>query len=102
MSVVLKEINNGIATIYLNRPEQRNAISTELLSELIEAVRECKDDDNVRAIVLTGNGKAFCAGGDLKEFISERTEQLSTFDVYQQRKKLVEFFELQFSLGKPT
>ncbi len=61
------DITDNIATITLNRPEAFNSINSELAHALIEALDECDRNDEVRAIVLTGAGKAFCAGQDLKE-----------------------------------
>jgi enoyl-CoA hydratase/carnithine racemase len=56
---------SGIATLHLNRPEKRNAINDELRAELIGALERIQADREIRALVLTGNGKAFCAGGDI-------------------------------------
>ncbi len=67
MSAVLFDITENIATITLNRPEAYNSVNTELSHGLIDALKKCESDDEVRAIVLTGSGKAFCAGQDLKE-----------------------------------
>ena len=55
----------GIATLHLNRPEKRNAISDDMRTELIEALERVTADKAIRALVLTGNGKGFCAGGDI-------------------------------------
>jgi enoyl-CoA hydratase/carnithine racemase len=60
------EINNGVATITLNRPESRNAFSLEMIRMWREALEEVRDNDEIRVLLLTGNGKAFCAGGDVK------------------------------------
>jgi len=62
---VLVEIANGIATLTLNRPEKLNAFDTESCDDLIEALRMVATSDAVRVIVLTGAGRAFCAGADL-------------------------------------
>jgi 2-(1,2-epoxy-1,2-dihydrophenyl)acetyl-CoA isomerase len=56
----------GVATITLNRPEVYNALNDEITFELQSAVKEVAKDDSVRVLVLTGAGKAFCAGQDLK------------------------------------
>jgi enoyl-CoA hydratase/carnithine racemase len=58
-------LEDGVATIELHRPEQRNAFSGVMGEELGRAYRRCDADDAVRAIVLTGAGDAFCAGADL-------------------------------------
>ena len=59
------EIADYILTLTLNRPDHLNAFTVEMGCELIEAFNRASDDDNVRAIVVTGQGKAFCAGMDL-------------------------------------
>lgn len=58
-------LEGGVATIELHRPEKRNAFSGRMGEELGQAYRRCDADDDVRAIVLTGAGAAFCAGADL-------------------------------------
>lgn len=65
--VVLVEVADGIATITLNRPEARNALSVELLRTLPKVVAEVDADPEVAALVLTGADPAFCAGLDLRE-----------------------------------
>jgi len=59
------DVGDHIATITLNRPEARNALSEQLIQELLEAFAKAKADDDVRVIVLTGTGNTFCAGADL-------------------------------------
>lgn len=63
---VLAEVEDRVATITLNRPERRNAVSAEMLVALERALEAAERDDDVRAVVLTGAGGAFCAGGDVK------------------------------------
>ena len=58
----------------LNRPDEMNALSRELRKQFVEVFEECTRDENVRVIILTGNGKAFCAGFDLKELGSDNSE----------------------------
>jgi enoyl-CoA hydratase/carnithine racemase len=60
------EVDQGIATITLNRPEVMNAFSTEMLDAWYEALRSAQGDDAVHVIIVTGAGKAFCSGGDIK------------------------------------
>lgn len=64
-TVVLYEKHEGIAKITLNRPKALNAMSGELVTSLSSRLAEAEADSEVRVIVLTGNGKGFCAGGDL-------------------------------------
>ena len=58
-------VDDGIATLRLNRPEKRNAMNDDMRSEFIEALEMITADKSIRALVLTGNGKGFCAGGDI-------------------------------------
>jgi len=63
---LLAEINDGVAVITMNRPERRNAFSPTLIEALGRVLADVEIDDNVGAVVLTGAGGAFCAGGDVK------------------------------------
>ena len=67
MSLVLVETHEGIATVTLNRPDAMNALSTALRNELADAFRSLEANDDVAVVILTGAGRAFCAGLDLKE-----------------------------------
>jgi 2-(1,2-epoxy-1,2-dihydrophenyl)acetyl-CoA isomerase len=67
MSVVRYELADGVATITLDRPEALNALTVELKVELLEAVRRAGADQAARAVLLTGAGRGFCVGQDLKE-----------------------------------
>jgi enoyl-CoA hydratase/carnithine racemase len=62
---ILKEIHEGVATITLNRPEKLNAFTAAMGAELDEALAEFDENDDVRVVVVTGAGRAFCAGSDL-------------------------------------
>src|SRR2546430_9120354 len=67
MSVVLIERQTPqITVVTLNRPERRNALTIELLTELVAAIRLASDEPNERIIILRGAGAAFCTGMDLK------------------------------------
>ena len=79
--VLLRSDAEGVAGLTLNRPEQYNALSRELLSALQAELDLIKDDPAVRIVVITGQGRAFCAGHDLKEMAHER-----------ERGKLTELF----------
>src|SRR5215467_9736997 len=59
------DVADRIATITLHRPERLNAVTTRLLDELIAALDAADSDDDVRAVIVTGAGRAFCAGADL-------------------------------------
>lgn len=66
-SVGLTRDEHGVARIVLRRPEAKNAMNTVLKRDLVAAITEVKRDDDVRAVVVTGSGDAFCAGGDIVE-----------------------------------
>ena len=59
----------GIAILYLNRPKALNALNETMKNELIHALKETEEDDEIRVMILTGRGRAFCAGADLNRFI---------------------------------
>ncbi len=65
--VLLVERSEGIATLTLNRPEVRNALSLELRTALVRAFRDLRRDEEIGVVILTGAGRAFCAGLDLRE-----------------------------------
>jgi len=82
---LIVEIEDHVALIKLNRPEALNALNSELLGELAEALTQADANDKVRCIVLTGSEKAFAAGADIKEmseksFVDVFTEDLFTGD----------------------
>ena len=67
-NTLIFEIESSVGLIRLNRPDDGNAIIPEMARELLDVAVRCDEDRNVRAVVLTGNGKMFCVGGDLKAF----------------------------------
>jgi enoyl-CoA hydratase len=73
MSTVLLEKFDGYALVTLNRPQAMNALSRELRRDFVAVFHECTEDPAIRVVILTGSGKAFCAGFDLKELGSSNT-----------------------------
>lgn len=65
---ILYTTDQGVATITINRPERRNAVTQAVLGELLNAFNQADNDETVRAIILTGAGKDFCSGQDLSAF----------------------------------
>ncbi len=65
---ILFEVKDNVLKITLNRPDVYNAFNEEMLLELQDAFKKAAEDENVRSIILTGAGKAFCSGQDLKDF----------------------------------
>src|SRR3989440_9831891 len=95
---VMLAADGHVATVTLNRPQQRNPLSATMLHDLVSAFRWCAADDDVRAVVLTGAGdRAFCAGADLTSFDGGMTH----VERYNSRDLFVELFALMASLGKP-
>ena len=68
---LLETIEDGVATLTMNRPEARNALTGEMQAALGEAINRLAGDPKVRCVVLTGAGAAFCAGGDVKGFAAD-------------------------------
>jgi enoyl-CoA hydratase len=69
-NLIIYEKSEGVATITLNRPEALNAFSRELVGEIMQALEDAKNDENIRVVVLTGAGeKAFSAGADIKAMV---------------------------------
>jgi enoyl-CoA hydratase/carnithine racemase len=64
-SLIELQVDTGIATLTLNRPDKRNAMSDAMRAEFIDALEQVAADKAIRALVLTGAGKGFCAGGDV-------------------------------------
>jgi 2-(1,2-epoxy-1,2-dihydrophenyl)acetyl-CoA isomerase len=77
-TVILKK-ENGVATIILNRPERLNAINDHLINDLGAAMDDVGMDDDIKAVVLTGAGKAFCVGGDFR-YSQVRSGEIGTED----------------------
>ena len=65
--------SHDVGVITLNRPEARNAFNPPMMEELAEAVQACKSPD-IRAVLITGSGEAFCAGADVRDFANQLEE----------------------------
>ena len=88
----------GVATVTLNRPEQRNPLSAGMIRDLTTAFTWCRGAEDVRVVVLTGaGGRAFCAGADLGSFAADVPELVR----HHERHGFVELFLLMQDLGKP-
>ena len=74
-AMLLRHDDGGVTTLTLNRPHQFNTLSYEMLETLIAAVDAIAADDSVRVVVLAGEGKAFCAGHDLKEMRANHSKE---------------------------
>jgi len=69
------EVEDGVATLTLNRPDSLNAVNTAMHRELEELFLDVQRDRQVKAVVLTGAGRAFCAGGDVKDMAEEKEDR---------------------------
>jgi methylglutaconyl-CoA hydratase len=92
-------VDAGIATVTLNRPDKRNAISYELISDLLAALDEVKNS-SARVLIVTGAGKAFCSGMDLEvlQGLTGRTPEQNLDD----SKKMATLFRSLYDFPKPT
>ncbi len=96
---LLYDVADGVATLTLNRPERRNALSWDLIAQLRARLAEAKGDAAVKVVVITGAGdKAFCAGADL----GNMADGASFLDLHEGRGGLAELFKEMYGLGKPT
>lgn len=97
MSVLLKERKNKVLYLTLNRPENRNALNSELINELISAINQAENDEDVNVVVIKANGdKAFCAGADLKELKNSIDQGINSvrkyFNLYANLIKVISKF----------
>jgi len=67
-STILFEVRDNVACITLNRPDNANTLNYDMAKDLMQASIQCSEDASIRAVLLTGTGRMFCAGGDLKSF----------------------------------
>ncbi|PKM89882.1 MAG: crotonase [Firmicutes bacterium HGW-Firmicutes-12] len=82
---LLTNLEEGIYTISINRPDALNALSVAVLTELLEAIRQAKDDDEVKLIIITGHGeKAFAAGADIAEMRDLKALEAREYSLFGQ------------------
>ncbi len=103
---LLEKVEDGVATLTMNRPEARNAMSGEMLEAMTEALKRHAADRSIRAVVLTGAGDAFCAGGDVKGFAQNASSNSQTeFDLEERVHNLrtgMEASRIIHEMPKPT
>lgn len=104
IKLVELQVQSGIATIYLNRPDKRNAMSDDMRTQFIAVLEQVTADLAIRAVVLTGNGKAFCAGGDVSGM--ERRMQAPAgevgFNGWSRQQRVHYTVSLLHNMPKPT
>lgn len=103
--IVNEQYASSIALIQLNRPKELNALNTQLMQEVREALQQLDRNDAVRAIIVTGNDQAFAAGADIKQMADKSavemliTDQFSTWDQIRKTKKPIIAAVSGFCLG---
>jgi methylglutaconyl-CoA hydratase len=97
ISYTLKD-DTGI--LKLNRPEKRNALHPDLVKQMKDKLNEIRDDENVKVLIITGEGKAFCAGADLS-YLSE-LRNFSSIENEKDSEDLAELFLMIYKFPKPT
>jgi len=102
---VNESYSNHVALIELNRPKELNALNLQLMGELRDALKSLDENDKVRAIIITGNEKAFAAGADIKQMANKtaidmlKIDQFSTWDQIRKTKKPLIAAVAGFALG---
>ncbi|MCD0501454.1 enoyl-CoA hydratase [Bordetella petrii] len=98
---LLSRLDDGVLVLTLNRPERRNALTPELYEQLLEALQDAAVAAEVGAVVLTGAGQAFCAGGDVTRMAS-RAEPLDFEYRVARLRRRARICELLHTMPKPT
>jgi 2-(1,2-epoxy-1,2-dihydrophenyl)acetyl-CoA isomerase len=101
VSDLIETIENGIATLTFNRPERLNALSTPIMQGLLDGLPRLAGDPAVKVVILTGAGRAFCAGGDVKS-MAEGGEQRSAAEAAAHLRSRMEVSRILHELPKPT
>jgi 2-(1,2-epoxy-1,2-dihydrophenyl)acetyl-CoA isomerase len=98
---LIEAVADGVATLTLNRPERLNALSASIMEGLLEALPRLAADPAIGAVVLTGAGRAFCAGGDVKRMAGEPDERNAP-DAVEKLRGRMEVSRLLHEMPKPT
>ena len=93
-------LKDEIGIIKLNRPDKRNALHPDLVKQMKEKLDEIRDDDRVKVLIITGEGKAFCAGADIS-YLSELGD-FSSIENEKDSENLAELFLMIYKFPKPT
>ena len=103
-TAIAYDVTDGVATLRLDRPERRNAIDDGMRAEMIAALEEAAGDPAVRALVITGTGSAFCAGGDVRGMrnrLSAPQEEVA-FNGWRRQQRTHRAVALLHTMPKPT
>ncbi|MGH3438022.1 MAG: enoyl-CoA hydratase/isomerase family protein [Sciscionella sp.] len=100
--MVRYEVESNVATVTLNRPDAMNTMSSELLAGVAASLEDASEDPRVRVVVLTGNGRAFCAGGDLNKFAAGAGQEIGVGTRIAQLRTAMRTSQLLAEMPKPT
>ena len=100
-SELIETVTDRVATLTLNRPDRLNALSTSILDGLLEALPRLGADAEIAVVVLTGAGRGFCAGGDVKS-MAEGSNLMGVEDAAQRLRGRMEVSRLLHEIPKPT
>jgi len=98
---LLETVTDRVATLTLNRPDRLNALSSPIMDGLLEALPRLGADPEIAVVILTGAGRGFCAGGDVKS-MAEGTSQMGVHDAVQRLRGRMEVSRLLHEIPKPT
>ncbi|MGS1011269.1 enoyl-CoA hydratase/isomerase family protein [Achromobacter anxifer] len=94
--------HGATAVLAMNRPDQRNALSLEMRDAFARALPELREDDGIKAVVLTGSGGHFCAGGDIKSITQAHAQGLDAFEGRERIRKIHRWYDTLVDLEKPV
>lgn len=100
--LLLESLDNGVLTLTMNRPEKLNALSTEMATRLLAAVRDAVINPDVKVVVLAGAGNAFCAGGDIDDMVARQGKTESYESGLHRLRHHMEVSRLLHEMPKPT
>jgi 2-(1,2-epoxy-1,2-dihydrophenyl)acetyl-CoA isomerase len=100
--LVLEQLDDGLLTIVLNRPDRRNALNAELCALLVEILQRAAGSSEVRAVLLTGAGGTFCVGGDVKAMAQTDAPAVGHDERIRQLRTRMEAARLLHDMPKPT
>ncbi len=101
--MTLKITRHGAtAVLAMDRPDQRNALSLEMREAFARALPELRADDGIKAVVLTGSGGHFCAGGDIKSIAQAHAQGLDAFEGRARIRKIHQWYDALVDLEKPV
>ena len=98
-TIAIEKNDNGVSTIILNQPDKHNALSPKMIEELSESFDDIKKDNNIKVLIISANGKSFCAGGDLdwmkEQIFSDRETRI------KEARKLADLLFKMYEFPKP-